>query len=545
MRRRIGKIARSISLKLLGSSLAIFIGCLSLYAFVSHQLHVGVTERLVRQSAERSGDLLKNALYNAMLTNNRANLYATISQVGREPGIDRVRLYDKGGEVKFSSRDAEIGVAVDMRAEACYACHNVDQPFTTLPQKEKFRIFENPDLGRIIGLIIPIYNDPACSNAACHAHDNDKTILGVLDMQFELATLDAQTGVAEQRAFGFATLFLVVGVVLLAGVVYLTVYRPVGVLKEGTTALSGGDLDHRIPLQRHDELGDLARSFNRMADNLREARRQQEAWSKTLEKQVAEKARELEAIHQEMLQVERMTSLGKLAATVAHELNNPLAGILNYAKLLSRRVGRIELAEEDRRKCLDQLALIGDESRRCGNIVKNLLVFARGSTVNIRRSSLEEVVRRAMHLVNHHIELAQIEATWSVAVDPPEIDIDPDQILQALVALLVNAVEAMDRGGHLEISAMNDPRRPRWVRITVADDGPGIPEEIRDHIFEPFYTTKKDGKGSGLGLAVVYGIVQHHKGEIEIESDPGQGTRFILNIPMIHERIDPDESIDS
>ena len=142
-------------------------------------------------------------------------------------------------------------------------------------------------------------------------------------------------------------------------------------------------------------------------------------------------------------------------------------------------------------------------------------------------------------------QLAQIEATWSVAVDPPEIDIDPDQILQALVALLVNAVEAMDRGGHLEISAMNDPRRPRWVRITVADDGPGIPEEIRDHIFEPFYTTKKDGKGSGLGLAVVYGIVQHHKGEIEIESDPGQGTRFILNIPMIHERIDPDESIDS
>jgi two-component system, NtrC family, sensor kinase len=317
---------------------------------------------------------------------------------------------------------------------------------------------------------------------------------------------------------------------LMALIVYRAVHLPALALRRGTERLGQGDLSVEIDLNRSDELGLLARSFNHMARSLRDADAELRDWSRTLEDRVQQKTRELEHVNAQLIQVEKTASLGRMAATVAHELNNPLSGILTHAKLTARRLAALLPEGPDRQRALNTLELIRSEAMRCGNIVRDLLTYARQGSAELQPTALHQLVERALQLVAHHLELRGVETVRELTLADDRVTCDPEQVVQALIALLINAVEAMGEGGRLVVRTADGPA-PDLVRLSVTDTGVGIPPEVQPHIFDPFFSTKDETKGVGLGLAVVYGIVQRHEGRIDVASSPGHGTTFTITLP--------------
>ncbi len=530
---RLGAVTSTLSFRLFVILAAALLLLFAVHAVLVQHFQTLAIEGQARTAAARNGDLIRQSLLTSMLRNERDRTTEMIAAYGREPGVEAVRVYNQLGVITYSSAGREIGTVVDRRAEACTVCHAAAQPLTAVPTTERARIYRKPDTHRVLGLIVPIANEPRCSSAACHAHPASTAVLGVLDVQMSLAAVDAASAEARRRALLLAAAVVLLSMGVVAVVLYRAVYRPIHELKRGTDRLAAGDLDVAIDLPRSDELGLLAGSFNRMAKSLRDADAELREWSRTLEERVNEKTRELAYLNAQLVHVEKTASLGRMAATVAHELNNPLAGILTYAKLTARRVNRLVPEGPERDRMVEALDLIQSESLRCGNIVRNLLTYARQGSAEFKTASLHELVEQALRLVAHHIELRGVTAVRELTLADDRIECDPEQVEQALLALLVNAVEAMGEGGRLTVRTESDPARPGAVRLSVADTGVGMSPEVRSRIFDPFFSTKHEAKGVGLGLAVVYGIVQRHEGRIEVESAPSQGTTFIITLPRV------------
>jgi two-component system NtrC family sensor kinase len=501
------------------------------FGYLNLRLQRQHSEAMVLESADRISDVIRRSTHFQMLRNDREALYHQIHTLGSEPGIRRIRIFNEHGRISFSTDPHEVGTYVDQQAEACYACHAQQEPLTKLDRPDRARIFTDASGERVLGVIRPIENEPACSNAACHAHPPERRILGVIDADLSLATVDARLAEQQAQLVGFT----VAAVALLAGLsvifIWTVVHRPVKELIAGTQRVAEGRLDQPLAVRAQDELGELAASFNRMVADLAHAREELTAWNRLLEERVAAKSQELARAHQQMLHVEKMASVGKLAAVVAHEINNPLSGILTYSKLLRRWLAAAELSAERRAEVESALELIERESRRCGEIVRNLLMFSRTAPMNLEWTNLNAVLERSVRLVRHQLELSGIQLRLEPAAEVPPVHCDPAQLEQVLLALVVNAIEAMPRGGTLTLRTRHRPEAGAAV-IEVADDGVGIPADILPQIFEPFFSTKEGGHSTGLGLAVSRSIIERHHGRIEVDSAPGRGTTFTITLPL-------------
>ncbi len=253
--------------------------------------------------------------------------------------------------------------------------------------------------------------------------------------------------------------------------------------------------------------------------DLREIRR--------LEREMADQAR---VLHQD-----KMMSLGRLAASVSHEINNPLSGILNYVRLMMRITERGALTGDQLHKFHDYLTLIEKETDRCSQIVSGLLMFSRKSPICYKELSIAELIHQSVVLSKHRLELQNIALDVSSAKVIPDIYGDGNQLQQCLINLIFNAIDAMPDGGVLTIRTAYDQEKNQ-VLLTVMDTGIGIPEESLPHIFEPFYTTKSERYGVGLGLSTTYGIIEKHQGTIRAESREGAGTTFIITLPCGSDR---------
>ena len=243
-----------------------------------------------------------------------------------------------------------------------------------------------------------------------------------------------------------------------------------------------------------------------------------------LEQEMADQAR--------LLHQDKMMSLGRLAASVAHEINNPLAGILNYVRLMLRAFRQGPLTAERHARFSEHLALVEAETDRCAKIVSSLLTFSRKSPVVMQPVDPGEVLSRCIVLARHRLELGDVRLVTRLADALPAVRGDANQLQQCLLNLIFNAVDAMPDGGTLTLVAAAD-NDARTVVLTVADTGHGIDAADMGHIFEPFYTTKKEGSGVGLGLSTSFGIVERHGGTLSLESRKGEGTTFILRLPML------------
>lgn len=535
-RDRLSSLYNSVSLRLFLVLFGIVFVVFAVHAYVTLNSASDQWLGFVERAASRTSELIKGGTYYAMLLNRKEELHGTIVKIAQTPGVAAVRIYDKRGTIIFSADPQEVGRRVDLKAEACIICHDSSQPLRSVPTGNRTRVYEGADGTRILGVITAIENRPECAAADCHAHAPDQTILGVLDVMMSMKDVDDQIR-ATAREMALSTLVMVAIIGAATALFINRVIRlPVQRLIAGTRRLALGDLDTQIDVGARNQIGQLAESFNRMTDDLRRAREQLTEWSATLERKVVDKTEELGRAQRQIVQMEKMASLGKLAATVAHELNNPLAGILTYAKVVEKDLGNEGFRPEDRAEVARYLDLIQRESRRCGDIVRNLLLFARPSGGAFAYQAVNPILDRAVMIIHHHVEMAQIELETSPIAGDDVVLCDADQLQQALVALLVNSVEAMSAGGTLAVRAEGEASS---IRISVSDTGVGIPPEVLPHIFEPFFSTKENGTGVGLGLAVVYGIVQRHGGRIDVHSDVGRGTTFTLVLPRRREAAAP------
>ena len=511
---------------LLGAMLVIF----AFLGYLTIRLQRQHLEAATLLSAERITDIIRRNTSDYMLRNDREGLHHAISAMASEPGVIRLRVFDRQGHISYSTDPSEINRSVDKDAEACYGCHAHQQTLTRLNRPDRFRVYRAQGQ-RVLAIISPIENQAECSNAACHAHPASQQILGVLDTHLSLARTDQQLAQGSWRMLACDALAMAAIAFLSWIFIRRVVDRPLKELQAGTQKLSEGGLGYQIELHSQDQIGDLAESFNIMSLQLRAANEELVSWGRTLEERVEQKTSELRRAHDEVLHVETMASVGKMAAVVAHEINNPLSGILTYSKLIKKWVDKDQVGGEKKQEAQQCLDLISSESRRCGELVRNLLSFSRQSPINVQSTDINRVVEQCTMLLRPNLKIAAIDLHTTLADGLPRLHCDPSQIEQVLLAVIVNAADAMPKGGNLWIdSRLCDDGS--HVALTVRDDGSGIPPDVLPKIFEPFVTTKENGHGTGLGLAVSRGIVERHSGKISVESEVGKGTTVTITLPV-------------
>jgi two-component system NtrC family sensor kinase len=514
----------------LETKLFAMIGIVALGTVAAFMLaEIAVQRHLLSQVVQES-DLLshtiRNALHRAMLQDRRGDAYLIMQDIGRQPGIEKVRMLDANGLITYSTDRAEVGQLVDRNAEACSACHADDEPLHKVDIQERTRIF--PANGhRVLGIVTPLYNESSCSTAACHAHPVERKVLGVVDVGVSLARLDGETKVFRGRILAAAAL----AAALLGTFAFFftrhNLISPVAALVQATRRIARDQLELEIPVTWSGELGLLGASFNDMTRSLRKAKGDLDALMHSLEHQVQERTEELRNAHEQLVRNEKLSSLGKLSASIAHEINNPLAGILTFAKLIARTLDQGTPDETTRRSLLKHLHLVERETERCSAIVRNLLDFARERPLALKDVNPNAVVDEVLQLLGNQIQIQGIRLERNLS-DVPLVSADFGQLRQACVNVIMNACEAMGRGGRLTIES-GVVENGKYVELAFTDTGPGIPPEVASKIFDPFFTTKE--KGTGLGLSVVYGIIERHGGKIDLQSAVGQGTRIGLRLP--------------
>jgi len=598
---------------------------IGVYAYFNiHSQRDDLLSEVERHAMQLSETVKKSTRYD-MLLNQRERIHIIINEIGSDPAIDEIRVLNKEGKIIYSSRKENIGRMVDKQAESCYGCHAADKPLERLPISERTRIFRiNPDSARVLGVINPIYTERSCWDAACHAHSKQQQVLGVLDVTISLADVDERIRASTFQVAIFAVSVILVASLIIAFFVNRWVSVPVRALLDATKQVGGGNLSYTVPDLGGDDIGMLAQSFNTMTMKLSEARLQ-------------------------LFQSDKMASLGRLAAGIAHEINNPLTGVLTYGSFLLKRTENNPEVHED-------LKVIVRETLRSREIVKSLLDFARQSIPKKSLSDINEIIIRSLAVVEHQLTMKSLKIVRNLDPHLPKITLDPSQMQQVFVNLLVNAADAIEDGvgtvtissgllslspqgivhvksarcprGHDLISndfkiegmpsirvkaqcvgrsgfimldptygrnrhhfefeardeeemeivcpscgislmvdggkceacggrifsfevptqgdfkfcirkscgwqrwaAVDSAGKKEYVELSVADTGIGIRKEDLPKIFEPFYTTK-DQKGTGLGLAVIWGIVDNHNGTISVESEPGKGTTFRIRLPV-------------
>jgi two-component system NtrC family sensor kinase len=614
-----------IGLKLIIAVGAITIFIIGVFAYLSISAQ---TDALISQAgvhANKVSEAIKNSALTSMLQNKKDEVHAIIDTVAHEPSIMEIRIFNKDGAVSFSSRKEVIGTMVDKRAESCYACHTENAPLQRLSIDERMRIYKiSPGTPRILAVINPIYNGPSCYEAACHAHTKDQTVLGVLDIKMDLTDVDRQIKDSKFRLILFAVIAIVALSLFIAYFVRTWISKPVRELVKATDQVSSGNFNYTIDNLGKDELGILAKSFNKMTKNLAEARLQ-------------------------LVQSDKMASLGRLAAAVAHEINNPLTAVLTYSSFLQKRI-------KDNPEVQEDLGVIVRETIRSREIVKSLLDFARPSVPRKQNADLNRILKSAIEVVATQLLLKHIELDANLDASLPEVTVDANQMQQVFINLLVNAADAIgDNGGTISVHpslislspyglaqikaavcprrhdlmdddtkisglptikvkavsngnvglinldpvygkhrheygieirsgkdvalscpqcnvslieqnkpcpkcaaavygfevpphgrfegctnpecdwqqwpAMDEAGHKDYLEIRIADTGQGIPKENLSRLFEPFYTTK--GKnGTGLGLAVIWRIIDNHNGTISVDSEVGKGSTFTIHLPL-------------
>jgi two-component system NtrC family sensor kinase len=514
-----------LSTKLLGIVVVMTIAAGVVFAVVESRLNAQLTQQMSNGAALFS-EAIRSATRTAMMEDRRSDAYDTMLAIGQQNGVQRVRMMNKEGRITFSTDDAETGRLVDKHGESCYACHAADQPLSRVPTPARARIF--PSNGeRVMGFVTPIYNERSCSTAACHHHTPGQQVLGVLDVSLSLDEVDRQI-ITFRRG---SIVMTAIGVLFLTGCLWFfarrEVVQPVAALVQATRAVAGDRLEFEIPVRGRSELSLLAASFNDMMRSLRRTEGELRALSHDLERQVDDRTADLKRAQAQLVQSEKLSSLGRLSASIAHEINNPLAGILTFAKLIIRTLEQGSPDDSQRKVLIKNLHLVQRESERCSAIVRNLLDFARDRPLARRDVDLVMVVEEALQLISHQIQIQGV--TLVKHVEPvPLVLADFGQLRQAFVNIALNACEAMGKGGTLTVRVhLADVDT---VELVVADDGPGITQENLDRIFDPFFSTKE--KGTGLGLSVVYGIVQRHDGHIHVQSEVGRGTTFFIRLPV-------------
>ena len=507
------------------------------FSAILRTVYINYFNTVLKQNGNNVGAIVEGSLYKSMLENDKSTLHGTLDIINTMPGIDDVNLYDQNDNLAYSSFAAD---AKNHSNPDCISCHSdLGQIFSR--NERSYMIIDaesdcamNPNKPGERHMLIrrPIFNELSCYTAACHAHSRDEEVLGSLIIRMPLRDLDSAL---HKSSIQFLIMALLISGIIVTVLIWFTrkrIREPLLGIVSASEAVSQGEMSTRLDIKPDllDDMKMVSTAFNNMLDHIDNATRELENWSKQLEYKVRKKSEELSEAHNELVNVERIASLGKLSASVAHEINNPLSGILVYTKLVHKQVESQDLTPARKQNILRQLKLIETETKRCGDIVKGLLDFSRKNQEDFEDRHLNEIVEGTYELMLHHVKIANIRFLVMTEAKADLVRCSANQIKQACVALLVNASEAVAENGEISIRTRNTDGTT--VRIEITDNGSGIAPEDVPHIFEPFFTTKQDASGIGLGLSIVHGIVQNHKGRIEVDSAVGRGTTISMILPL-------------
>ncbi|MCF8225140.1 MAG: HAMP domain-containing protein [Bacteroidales bacterium] len=518
---------------IVGSLFVLFI----LFNIVFRTIYTDLFETTIKQTGDRVSSIVEGSLYYSMLENDKTMLQRELDIISNMTGINEVNMYNEYNQLAYSSLSAELDNRGDPNCTACHA--DFSSIFSYL--ENEYRIMDNiPGCGvyqsegseRHLLIRKPIMNEPSCYTAACHAHSEDEEVLGSLLINMPLKDLDT---FLDRSSMDFLLLALLITGFMVTFLVLFTRRRikdPLHSIIRASEAVSSGDTSIRIKLEPHllDDMRLVSEAFNNMLNNIDEATEELQNWSYQLEYKVQKKSEALSRAQNELIHVERIASLGKLSSSVAHEINNPLSGILVYSKLVHKQLSNSVFDHPKKESILKNLKLIESETRRCGDIVKGLLDFSRKDQEDFENEGIHKLLHETYALMAHSIKMANISFRKELKAEKDLVFCSPNQVKQACVALLVNSTEAIRENGEINIRTYND--EDNHICIEIRDNGIGISEEELSHIFEPFYSTKRESSGIGLGLSIVHGIVENHKGMIRVRSQPGKGTVIKIILPL-------------
>lgn len=516
-----------------GSILLLYI----LFNIVFRSVYVEFINTTIRQNGDNVSSIVKGSLYYSMLENDKAMLQQTLYVISTMSGIDEVNMYYDNDSLAFTSISAEKEGFGNPNCGGCHADFG-----TMFPSKEEsYRIVgEMPGCGitqtesnsRYLLIRKPILNEKSCYTAACHAHDKEDAVLGSLIIKLPLNEIDA---FEKKSSTDFLLLASIITALLMTFLILFTrkkIKNPLYSIIQASEAVSKGDTSIRLDIKPNllDDLSKVSMAFNNMLDNIESAATELQNWSQQLEYKVQKKTEELSEAQNELIHVERIASLGKLSSSVAHEINNPLSGILVYTKLIYKQLNNADFSHQKKESILKHLKLIETETKRCGDIVKGLLDFSRKDQDDFKVANLHPLLDATFALMTHSIKIADINFLTDFRAKSDQIFCSQNQIKQACVAILVNASEAIEEHGEIIIKTWNPDEDS--IQLDITDDGLGIAPEDKSHIFEPFFSTKRNASGIGLGLAIVHGIIENHKGKIMVDSEIGKGTTISIIFPL-------------
>ncbi|MCA9727009.1 MAG: HAMP domain-containing protein, partial [Candidatus Eisenbacteria bacterium] len=514
----------------------VLLGLLGASGWLALQLHRAHLIGFMEENVANMGETILWGTHASMLENDQRHLTQIVESVGRRDGVLALRIFDSEGEVRHSSLPVELGRFGDLTAPTCRGCHETPgSALVPASPRDGLHLYRDPKGQGSMGMVVPILNTAECANASCHVHDPGQRVLGILDLEVSTASLDRAMGDARHQMLILLLITALAAPTAIGIVSWRLVHRPLRRLWRAIRRVEQGELEHRVPTNVCCEMGELAVAFNEMSARVQRADQALRASNETLERRVEEKSQELERTRDRIVVAEKMASLGKLAAIVAHEINNPLAGVLVCAKLVRRKltalagtldandtpgavaadpghgtdplangtVGResrpegIASAVPRRGESVagdaptpapsapeppappnrfqemnDLLQTIERETARCGDIARNLLSMSRQSNTAFTAESISEIVERSLKLTRHQAEIQGIELDVSLAPELPRVECLAGEVQQAVTILVMNAIEAMPHGGRLVVRTMSIPK---GIRLEVADTGPGIP----------------------------------------------------------------------
>ena len=516
-----------------GSILVLYI----LFNIVFRSVYEEFINTTIRQNGDNVSSIVEGSLYFSMLENDKAMLQQTLYIISTMSGIDEVNMYYENDSLAFTSVSTDKDGPGNPNCGACHADFGTMFP----SREESYRIVgEMPGCGisqtetnsRYLLIRKPILNEKSCYTAACHAHDKEDAVLGSLIIKLPLNKIDA---FENKSSTDFILIVTVITGLLMTFLILFTrkkIKDPLYSIIQASEAVSKGDTSIRLDINPNllDDLSKVSLAFNNMLDNIESAATELQNWSQQLEYKVQRKTEELSEAQNELIHVERIASLGKLSSSVAHEINNPLSGILVYTKLIYKQLNSDDFSHKKKESILKHLKLVENETKRCGDIVKGLLDFYRKDQEDFKIAHLHPLLEATFTLMTHSIKIADINFLTDFKAESDEIFCSQNQIKQACVAILVNASEAIQEHGEIVIKTWNPDKDS--IRLDISDDGPGIAPEDKSHIFEPFFSTKRNASGIGLGLAIVHGIIENHKGKVIVDTEVGKGTTISIIFPL-------------
>lgn len=526
---RFNSLRQSLISKFSISTGIVLVLAIALFALVNLST---VRDAFLQQAKEEVvslSEILLHTTHFHMLEDNRVRVYQMMEEVSLHEKVEEIRLLGMDGMIYFSTQPLEIGKTLQDSIVKCMECHTENLQETLPVLRNDSRVFKDCRGSEILTVTTEIYNEPSCYTAACHVHAKEEKILGVLEVQSSLENIVVQASSYRNNIIAFAIFLLFLTVVCLTWLTQHLVIMPIDSLLLHARRVSKMELDSHVDLDAMDEMGELADAFNEMTVKLKKSRDEYLHLTANLESKVLERTAEIAAVHSQLVRSEKLASLGQLVAGIAHEINNPLSGILMFGTMFAGNKNLTPAQRED-------AGIIVREAERCAEIVKRLLEFSRTSIPNKKDRSLTEIMCNTLALIEHQANMNNIEIVRDFETTMPSIQVDPTQLEQVFINMLVNASQAMPDGGRLTVRIRHDRARDCIV-TEIADTGHGIEEADMPKIFDPFFTTKEgkeDGTGgTGLGLSVSYGIVQNHGGRIVVKSAAGQGTTFSIELPVL------------